>query len=62
MVTFYRYLGIYYGCFKWNHAITCEKYKDICVLIHKLLKKRRVKLNKFQKLVGKLQHSYMGIP
>ena len=51
-----------HGWFKWNHAITSEKCKDICVLMRKLLKNCRVTLNEFQKLVGKLQHASMGIP
>ena len=38
-----------------------KKCKYICVLIGKLLKKRRVTLNEFQKLAGKLQHASMGI-
>ena len=39
-----------------------KKRKDICVLIQKLLKNRRVMLNKFQKLADKSQHASMGIP
>jgi hypothetical protein len=39
-----------------------EKCKTIAQLIRKILKKKRVSLNKFQKLAGKLQHASFGIP
>ena len=39
-----------------------KKCADICTLMRKLLKKKRVALNQFQKLAGKLQHASLAIP
>lgn len=39
-----------------------KKCKDICILLRKIMKKKRVTLNEFQKLAGKLLHAAMGIP
>ena len=39
-----------------------KKLKDICSLIKKMLKKKQVPLNQFQKLAGKLQHASLAIP
>ena len=39
-----------------------EKCKTIAQQIRKILKKKRVSLNKFQKIAGKLQHASFGIP
>ena len=39
-----------------------NKFRDICTLMRKLLKKLRVALNQFQKLASKLQHDHLGIP
>ena len=36
------------------------KCKNICTLLHKTLKKKRITLNEFQKLAGKLQHAAFG--
>ena len=38
-----------------------KKSADICTLMRKLLKKKRVALNQFQKLAGKLQHASLEI-
>ena len=39
-----------------------KKCADICTLMRKLLKKKRVVLNQFQKLASKLQHALLAIP
>ena len=38
------------------------KCKKFCTLLRKLLKKKRIKLNEFQKIAGKWQHSDFGLP
>ena len=42
--------------------LPAKKCSDICTLMRKLLKKKRVALNQFQKLAGKLQHASLAIP
>ena len=37
--------------------LPAKKCSDICTLMRKLLNKKRVALNKFQQLAGKLQHA-----
>ena len=39
-----------------------KKCADICTLMRKLLKKKHVALNQFQKLAGKLQHASLAMP
>ena len=38
------------------------KCKNICTLLCKILKKKRITLNEFQKIAGKLQHAAFGLP
>ena len=42
--------------------LPAKKCANICTLICKLLKQKRVALNQFQKLASKLQHTLLALP